>query len=127
MITYNRVKYDESWNNYGTLRTLFRGKNIKFYSPNLKDENERVMIMISGEFGFSNPSIIFCSYPLSYRIRNDLKKGGMKKEILKTLIDLEILGKKSNPEMYLLCNTEESFSIEDLQKYQLEDNDIIAY
>ncbi len=127
MLKYNRVKYDESWNNYGTLRKLFHGKSIKFYSPNLKDENERVMIMISGEFGFNNPSIIFCSYPLSNKIRNDLKKGITKKEILKFLIDLEILGIKSNPEMYLLCNTEESYSVEDLQKNHLEDDDIIAY
>ena len=127
MITYNRVKYDENWNNYGTLRKLFREKNIKFYSPNLKDENERVMIMISGEFGFNNPSVIFSSYPLSNKIRNDFKKGVMKKEILKTLIDLEILGKKGKPEMYLLCNTEESFSVEDLQKNQLDENDIFAY
>ena len=127
MITYNRVEYDEGWNKYGTLRILFRGKNIKFYSPNLKDENERIMIMISGVFGFSNPSVIFCSYPLSNRIRNDLNKGIMKKEILKTLIDLEILGKKDTPEMYLLCNTEESFSVEDLQKNKLDENDIFAY
>ncbi len=75
MLKFNKSKFDENWKSYGTLKKLHKGKKIKFYGPNLRDPNERVMIMVSGEFQFYNPSLIFCSFPLSAVIRKKITEG----------------------------------------------------
>lgn len=127
MLKFNKAKLDENWISYGIFKKLYGGKKIKFYEPNLKEKNERVMIMISGEFQFNNPSIIFCSYPLSAIIRKKLNTGISKKEVLSSIIYHEILGRKDDPEMYLLCNTEESFEIDDLNNSKVDFSDLIAF
>ena len=118
-IKFPTIEFDQSWKSYGLLMSKCEGKLIKFYEPNLKDEPERVMIMISGDYGFMNPNIIFCSYPLSKKIRDKLKKGANYEETLDFLKKRLIMGKVDDPEKeYLLCDTEqgEFFSVEELMK-----------
>ena len=52
---FNRVKLDSNFISYGTFSDKVKGKEYKFFKPNLSELNERVMIMISGDFGYNNP------------------------------------------------------------------------
>jgi len=114
MLQFKKTKFNNDWICYGVFNDLYKGRKIKFYAPNLKEKNERVMILILGKFELRNPSVIFCSYPLSIIIRKKLDSGEREEEVLSSLYHYEILGKKENLEMFLLCNTEERYNIDKL-------------
>ena len=118
---FNRVKLDSNFISYGTFSEKVKGKRFKFYKPNLSELNERVMIMISGDFGFNNPEILFCSFPLSKKIRKDLQEGKNHREIFTYVSKKEICGRKDDPTSYFLYDTGESFDADDLTN-QDDDN-----
>ena len=114
MLHFKKTKFNNEWICYGVFNDLYKGSKIKFYARNLKKKNERVMILVLGKFELRYPSFIFCSYPLSTIIRKKLDIGEREEEVLSSLYQYEILGKKENLEMFLLCNTEEKYYVDRL-------------
>lgn len=81
---------DWTFQEVGTLKTLAKGKKIKFSKKNLaSDKRVTLLISKSGDFA-KDAEILNCTEPLSVIIREKMTEGADQKTVLSALLDLKI-------------------------------------
>ena len=125
---------DTEWNyeEVGTLKKICKGFTLRFGSKNLKkvtnDKGDYNRVVIFGKKGEDTYNIP-CSKPLSEAIRLALTKK-LAKEVLASLVGLQINAEKDNPEKYFLMAPEgmtEGFLIDELVDEEVTYEELVAF
>lgn len=129
---FSSASSDWAYETVGTLKKVCKGFILRFGNKNLKTlenktggYNRVVIFAVKGEDSYNVP----CSEPLSKAIRLALTKKPAK-QVLASLVNLEIQAEIDNPEKYFLmapAGMSEGFLVEDLVDEEMSYEDMVAF